>query len=78
VFNPFKNPFNSTVSRVNFSQIKAQCFAMAVRKEPWVEPTGGIYTKFASQVFGVPEDNITPAMRKAAKKRLICRLYGGS
>ncbi len=42
------------------------------------ESTRDIYTKIASEEFGVPEDNVTPAMRKAAKEHYLFSLCGGS
>ncbi len=75
----FRHPFDTVVQRMNFSQIKAQCAAhMAASEEPLAKPTSDIHTEFASQKFGVPEEAVTPAMRKAAKEYLFCRIYGGS
>ena len=43
------------------------------------ETTGAdIYVKYASQMFGVPEENVTPVMRRAAKTAMFCKIYGQS
>ncbi len=76
MFIPFRNPFEDTVSKMDFSQIEAQCAAhMVASEEPMVKRD--IYTELASGKFGVPEENITPAMRKAAKEYFFSFMYGG-
>jgi hypothetical protein len=47
-------------------------------RQPIVNEPTGVFTEFASKRFGVPVDNVTPAMRKAAKDHFICSMYGGS
>ena len=39
---------------------------------------GDFYTKYASEQFGVPEENVTPAMRRMTKEKAFCFVYGGS
>jgi DNA polymerase I-like protein with 3'-5' exonuclease and polymerase domains len=43
------------------------------------ETTGpDFYSEYGSKRFGVPPENITPAMRRMVKNDVFCRLYGGS
>jgi DNA polymerase I-like protein with 3'-5' exonuclease and polymerase domains len=80
----FRNPFDAVVHQMDFSQIEAQC---AVHRADENFDANNFdannfdldpYVAKASEMLGVPPANITPAMRKAVKERLYCRLYGGS
>ncbi len=78
-------PYGNTVYRMEFSQIEAQCAALHFTElEKWmyhqakdrITHTGrDTWTAFASKLFDVPEENVTPAMRQAAKNKAYSGVY---
>ena len=60
----FTLPFGETY-QMDFNQIEMQCAAHFAASE---QPSRDVHTEFAAKKFGVPAENITPAMRTAAKK----------
>ena len=78
----FRHPFDDVVRKMDYSQIKAQCASVHAASMDRLAKNHticrDIYTEFASEMFGVPEDSVTPAMRRASKERFFCRLYSGS
>lgn len=83
--NMFKIPYGDTLYQVDFNQIEAQCAVVHAAKRAASMKhqakdrikRGDIYTNLASRLFGVPEENITQAMRKAAKEKVYWVSYGG-
>ncbi len=67
----FRKPF----AEMHFSQAGMQCAANMERQAQGQIKRGDVYTYIASLMFGVPKENITPAMRQAAKKRVYWELY---
>lgn len=61
MFDPFRNHFGPIMATMDYEQIEAQCAAHMSGVEH--------YTLTASKLFGVPQDNVTPVMRVAARKR---------
>ena len=67
----FRKPF----PEMNFSLAGMQCAVSINRQAQNRIERGEYYKHIASKMFGVPEENITPAMREAAKKRMYQAVY---
>lgn len=66
------NLFGGATAKMDFSQIEMQCAAhMAGDHEVHYD----VYTVLASRKFGVPPEDVTPTMRKAAKDKMYQVMY---
>ena len=83
----YPHPFNGIVYAMDFGQLEMQCAsAMEMAREKALADCMhtaavkrvDVYIVYASERFGVPLENVTPAMRNVAKSELFARLYGGS